>query len=514
MPHFDFIDRLRLANSQDPGLVALREEITAGQRTEPWSIIDGLVAFQERLFIPAGAALLQELMSAVHDDGHEGVQHTLHRIRRDFHSPNLRAAVQDYVRGCVTCQRNKSEHLHPAGLLLPLPVPSSVWSDIGMDFIEALPRVAGKTVILTIVDRFSKYAHFVPLSHPYSAESVAQAFFTEVVRLHGLPQSIVSDRDPVFTSRFWAELMRLSGIKLHMTSAFHPQSDGQTEAANKVIVMYLRCLTGDRPRQWLRWLPWAEYLYNTAFQTALKTTPFKIVYGRDPPTIRSYEQGDSRVPAVAQSMAKRDELLADARARLEQAQDVYKRQYDKHHRELSFSVGDWAWLRLRHRTPSSLQGITKGKLRPRFYGPYRVAAVINPVAYRLELPPRARLHDVFHVGLLKRFVGKPPTSPPALPPIHNGATLPVPECVTRSRLARGVRQLLVHWQGEPAASASWEDADDFQDRYPSFQLEDELLVKGGRDVMWGRQYSRRLKARAAAGASSQAAHGQEQAEEA
>jgi hypothetical protein len=210
-----------------------------------------------------------------------------------------------------------------------------------------------------------------------------------------------------------------------MTSAFHPQADGQSEAANKVITMYLRCLTGDRPRQWLRWLPWAEYVYNTAFQASLRDTPFKIVYGRDPPSIRSYEPGETRVAAVAKSMAERDELLADARCRLEQAQAVYKRHYDKNHREARYAVGDWVWLRLRHRAPASLQGAPKGKLRPRFYGPYRVAAIINDVAYRLELPPRARLHDVFHIGLLKQFVGTPPAVPPALPPTHHGATQPV-----------------------------------------------------------------------------------------
>lgn len=195
-------------------------------------------------------------------------------------------------------------------------------------------------MILTVVDRFSKYCHFIPLVHPYSAESVAQAFFTEIVRLHGVPQSMVSDRDLVFTSLFWKELMRLIGAKLHMTSAFHPQFDGQTDATNKVIIMFLRCLTGDRPRQWLRWLPWAEYIYNTPFQSALKDTPFKVVYGRDPPTIRSYEPGETRVVAIAKSMAQRDEFLADVRYRLEQAQAVYKRHYDKTHRDVSFQVND------------------------------------------------------------------------------------------------------------------------------------------------------------------------------
>lgn len=113
--------------------------------------------------------------------------------------------------------------------------------------------------------------------------------------------------------------MRLLGTKLHMTTAFHPQSDGQSEAANRVIIMYLRCMTGDRPRQWLKWLPWAEFVFNTAYQSSLQDTPFRVVYGRDPPSIRSYEPGDTRVAAVAKSMEERVEFLADIRYRLEQA---------------------------------------------------------------------------------------------------------------------------------------------------------------------------------------------------
>jgi transposase InsO family protein len=252
----------------------------------------------------------------------------------------MRRLVQEFVRACSTCQRNKSEHLLPAGLLLPLPVLSGVWTDIGLDFMEALPRVRGKSVILTVVDRFSKYAHFIPLAHPYSTETVAQAFFSDIVRLHGMPQSIVSDRDTVFTSTFWQELMRLMGAKLHMTSAFHPQSDGQSEAANKVIAMYLCCFTGDRPREWLRWLPWAEYMYNTAYQSSLRDTPFHVVYGRHPPSIRSYEEGDTRVAAVAKTMAERDAFLADVCHRLEQAQAVQKKFYDAKHRAVSYNVGD------------------------------------------------------------------------------------------------------------------------------------------------------------------------------
>ena len=142
--------------------------------------------------------------------------------------------------------------------------------------------------------------------------------------------------------------------------------------------------------------------------------------------------------------------------------------------------------RVRHRALSSPQVLAKGKLRPRFYGPYRAAAIINVVAYRLELLPSARLHNIFHVGLLKKFVDTPPAAPPPLPPTSNGAAVLEPEQAVRARMARGVRQILVCWKGEPAASATWEDVDSFTERYPSFQLEDELLVEGGRDVMWGR----------------------------
>lgn len=149
-----------------------------------------------------------------------------------------------------------------------------------------------------MVDRFSKYAHFIALGNPYTAMSVAQAFFDQIVHLHDVHCSIVGDRDPVFTSKLWSELFRLSGVQLRLSSAFHRQIDGQSEVTNRVLGVYLRCLAGDRPRSWLRWLPWAEYCYNTSFQTALKTTPFQVVYGRDPPPMIRYEAGFSRVVAL------------------------------------------------------------------------------------------------------------------------------------------------------------------------------------------------------------------------
>ena len=269
-----------------------------------------------------------------------------------------------------------------------------------------------------------------------------------------MPQSIVSDRDPIFTSTFWRELMRLVGTKLHMTTTFHPQSDGQSKAANRVIIMYLRCLTGDRPRHWLQWLTWAEIVFNTAYQSSLRDTPFQVVYRRDPPTIRSYEPGDTRVAAITKNMEEHQEFLADIRARLEQAQAVQKQHYDKAHREVSYKVDDWVLLRLRQRPVASLPHATTGKLKQRYFEPYRIIELINEVAVRLALPPQARMHDVFHVGLLKKFHGAPPEAPPPLPLVHHNAIIPEPEHAVRQRAARGVQQILVQWKGQSSALAT------------------------------------------------------------
>ena len=363
-----------------------------------------------------------------------------------------------------------------------------------MDFVEGLPKVHGKSVILTVVDRFSKYAHFIALGHPYTAASVARAFFDNIVRLHGFPLSIVSDRDPVFTGSFWRDLFMVAGVKLRMSTTFHPQTDGQYEVVNKTIAMYLRCLTGDRPRAWVDWLPWVEYCYNTAFHSALRTTPFQVVYGRSPPPLLSYTQGTTTIDAVDDLLKDRDIFLSDVRERLLQAQAYAKRHYDEHHRELEFQVGDWVWLRLLHSQARALVGNKKSKLGPRYAGPFQVLEKVGTVAYRLQLPDDARIHNVFHVGLLKPFKGDTPSAPPALPEMHQGRVLPTPERVLRARLRRQEWHLLVQWSGSSASEATWEPLARFRESYPKFQLEDELFLEEPRDVMVGVQYRRRNKA--------------------
>lgn len=183
---------------------------------------------------------------------------------------------------CTVCQQAKTEKVAYPGLLSPVPIPEGSWKTISMDFTEGLPRSQSFNCILVVVDKFSKYAHFLSLSHPFTALQVAMLFMDHIFKLHGLPQAIISDRDKVFTSNLWKELFILLGTKLHMSSAYHPQSDGQTERVNQCLETYLRCFVHACPKKWSSWLSLAEYWYNTSYHTSLGSTPFFVLYGHEP----------------------------------------------------------------------------------------------------------------------------------------------------------------------------------------------------------------------------------------
>lgn len=176
----------------------------------------------------------------------------------------MRQRIRKFIIKCEVCQRHKVEQLVPAGLLQTLPIPEQIWEDISMDFIYGLPLSSGKSTIYVVVDMLSKYAHFIAISHPYTAVGMARIFFDHVFKLHGMPSSIVCDRDSTFTSLFWKELFRLNGTSFNCNSSYHPQSDGQSEVVNRTLEMYLRCFTSSRPKDWMKWLTWAEYCYNTS----------------------------------------------------------------------------------------------------------------------------------------------------------------------------------------------------------------------------------------------------------
>lgn len=230
-------------------------------------IRDDKLLYKGRYAIPRDSTFIPTLLQAYHSSpigGHTGDVKTYMRLAVEWFWVGMRKDVTAYVQKCEVCQQNKVSQQSPVGLLQPLPLPIQVWEDVSMDFIEGLSVSHGVDTILVVVDRLSKYAHFVTLKHPFSALQVASVFIKEIVRLHGFPTSIVSDRDRVFLSLFWKELFRVQGTELKRSTSHHPQTDGQTELVNKVLETYLRCFARGQTKSWSKWLHWAEYSYNTA----------------------------------------------------------------------------------------------------------------------------------------------------------------------------------------------------------------------------------------------------------
>lgn len=258
----------------------------------------------------------------------------------------MKQDVIRYVAECDVCQRNKNETVATPGLLQPLPIPNRLWTDISMDFIEGLPTSSHKTVVMVVVDRLSKSAHFIPLSHRYTATMVAQAFLDNIFKLHGMPGSIVSDRDPIFTSTFWRELFRLQGTTLNMSTSYHPQTDGQTEVVNRYLENYLRCFVGDRPHLWTKWLPLAEWWYNTTFHISTGLTPYEALYGQPPPSFIHYAPRGTLVAATERLLQDRETTLKLLKEHLTTSQHRMKQIADGHRTEREFMVGDWVYLRL------------------------------------------------------------------------------------------------------------------------------------------------------------------------
>jgi len=297
-PTPDWISELKSSYKGDPKALAILEELQTGTtNSRGFTLQQDLPLCKGRLWIVKGSPFQQQILEFLHSSpaaGHSSYHKTLARAKVNFLWTGMKADIKTFVRECQVCQENKHETVLPAGLLQPLPIPSRVCSDISLDFIEGLPLSQGFSVILVVVDRLTKYGHFLPLAHPYSASKVAQLFMANIFKLHGMSSTIVSDRDPTFTSSFWCDLFRLQGSTLAFSSAYHPQSDGQTEAHNKCLETYLCCYERAKPKAWSAWLPLAEWWYNTSHHSSTGYTPFEVVYGYAPPSLLSYVLGDKR----------------------------------------------------------------------------------------------------------------------------------------------------------------------------------------------------------------------------
>jgi transposase InsO family protein len=313
IPTAEWIEELKHQYQSDEDLQPLWEKWLKNELdSRKYSTRDGVLLYKQKIVLGKSPEIKAQVLKFVHSDpmaGHSGYDKTIQRAKRDFYWKGMRREIKRFIRECDNCQQNKHENTRPAGLLQPLPIPSRVWTDISMDFVEGLPLSLGHSVVLVVVDRLSKYSHFTALSHPYTAAKVAQLFIQNIFKLHGMPQSIVSDRDPTFTSLFWRELFRLQGTSLKLSTSYHPQTDGQTEVVNKSLENYLRCFAQDNPKEWTHWLPWAEYWYNTSWHSAIKMTPYEAVYGVPPPRLLNYVPGTTRVEAVDEVLRNREQIL-------------------------------------------------------------------------------------------------------------------------------------------------------------------------------------------------------------
>ncbi|KAE8662761.1 hypothetical protein F3Y22_tig00113145pilonHSYRG00200 [Hibiscus syriacus] len=236
-------------------------------------------------------------------------------------------SILRYKGKCDIYPRIKDEHVLKPGLLQPLPIPQQAWEFVTMDFIEGLPTSNRYNCILIIIDKFTKYAHFLPLVHPFTAADVAKVYLDQIYKLHGQPKIVLSDRDKIFTSVFWTELMKLLGTTALFTTAYHPKTDGQTERLNQCLEQYLRGMCFMKPTNWSKWLSQAEWWYNTSFHTALGTTPFTALYGYIPPTMTWLT--DSKVADVQQLLQERDNMNIVLQDQLDKAQQRMKYYADK-----------------------------------------------------------------------------------------------------------------------------------------------------------------------------------------
>ena len=251
----------------------------------------GRLLYKGRMVVSQTSTLIPKILHTFHDSilgGHSGFLRTYERISGELYWRGMKAEIKKYVEQCEICQRNKYEATKPAGVLQPIPIPDRILEDWTMDFIEGLPLAGGVNVIMVVVDRLSKYSYFISLRHPFSAKQVASIFIDRIVSKHGIPKSIITDRDKIFLSNFWKELFATMGTILKRSTAFHPQTDGQTERVNRCLETYLRCFCNEQPKKWDRLIPWAELWYNTTFHASTKMTPFQAVYRRPPPPLLSY----------------------------------------------------------------------------------------------------------------------------------------------------------------------------------------------------------------------------------
>ena len=313
--------------------------------------------------------------------------------------------AQAFCNSCVTCQRSKPPTQKPYGLLNPLSVPSKPWDAIGMDFVGPLPeskdRNGNYDSITVVIDLLTAMVHLIPSRTNYTAKDIVEMMFHEVYQLHGLPRAIISDQDVLFTSLFWTHLNKLIGIHQKMSSAYHPETDGSTERANRTIGQMLRACIGPNQKDWVTRLPAIEFAINTARSESTGYAPFFLNTGRMPRAMIWDSPGRNEYPNVRTYAWKMKLALMTAHDALLATRVKQTIQANKRRRMCPLENDDLVYISTKNiNYPKG----TSRKLVPKFIGPYRIIENFGNNSYRIELPDNLKqrgVHNVFHSSLLR-----------------------------------------------------------------------------------------------------------------
>jgi hypothetical protein len=393
-------DQIKLAQEKDLELEKLKEKASQWEAFGYNITSDGILRTSDsRVVLPKDDMLRKEIMDEAHKTHytvHPGSTKMYQDLKRNYWWSGMKRDIAEYVARCLECQQVKAEHQRPAGPLQPLSIPEWKWDQITMDFVVGLPRApSGQDAIWVIVDRLTKSAHFVPFKITDSMQKMAELYIREIVRLHGVPVSIVSDRDPRFTSKFWKRLQEEMGTKLNFSTAYHPQTDGQSERTIRILEDMLRLCVLDFKGNWIQFLHLVEFAYNNSFQATIGMAPYEALYGRKCRSPLYWDEVGERQLLGPEIVQDTKDKIALIRKRMLTAQSRQKSYADRHRRNLEFEIGDQVFLKV-----SPMKGVLrfgkKGKLSPRYVGPFEVKEVVGPIAYRVALPPElAGVHDVF-----------------------------------------------------------------------------------------------------------------------